>query len=177
LLPAFPDLFTNLGRGIPAPNGPFDVMQIQMFAGQMNVNGQLIDLNNLDKLRTVQQELTDELVRAQQDPRRGNRNRRNMADPEAMALQLMLQQLQQIEMILKTAQGFQNNIHGLPMDGEFQPIPREPVVAPFFSLLTPEGAEDRKALIQDFEQALEQSLEDDAQRARRLQEMRKKLHQ
>jgi hypothetical protein len=100
-----------------------------------------------------------------------------MADPEAMALQLMLQQLQQIEMILKTAQGFQNNIHGLPMDGEFQPIPREPVVAPFFSLLTPEGAEDRKAVIQDFEQALEQSLEDDAQRARRLQEMREKLHQ
>jgi hypothetical protein len=178
LLPAFPELQTDLGRGIPAPQGPFDVEQIRQIAGQLNLNGQLINLDNMDELRNIQQELANELrqLRAQQEQMRGNRNRRNAMDPDFMAQQMIIQQMQQIEMILRLAQGFQQNLGNPPGMGP-QLIAPEPVMAPFTGLFTPEGQQDRAALVEKLERALEESLEDETQRAERLQRLREKLHQ
>jgi len=84
--------------------------------------------------------------------------------------------MQQIEMILRLAQGFQLNLGNPPGMGP-QLIAPEPVMAPFTGLFTPEGQQDRAALVEKLERALEESLEDETQRAERLQRLREKLHQ
>ncbi|MDP1562890.1 MAG: hypothetical protein Q8M16_16045 [Pirellulaceae bacterium] len=183
LLPAFPELQADLGRGIPLPKGPFDMDQIRQFAGQLNINGQLINLDNLGELRKIQQDLANDLnqLRQQQEQMQRNRNRRNAMDPDLMAQQMMIQQMQQIEMILKMAQGFQGQLPGqLPGQvlGEGGAVaPTEPVVASFTTLITPEGQQDRAAMVDQLQRTLEESLEDETQRAHRLDSLRRKLHQ
>ncbi len=180
LLPAFPELQADLGRGIPLPKGPLDMDQIRQFAGQININGQLFNLDNMNELQKIQQELANDLtkLRAQQEQMQGNRGRRNAADPDFMAQQLLIQQMQQIEMILRMAQGFQNgNLPGM-LPGAAPPVaPAEPVVASFANLLTPEGQQDRAAMVEQLQRVLEDALEDEAQRASRLEKLREKLHQ
>lgn len=179
LLPAFPELQADLGRGIPLPKGPFDLDQIRQIAGQLNLNGQLINLNDLGELREIQRGLADDLqqLRQQQEQMQRNRNRRNAMDPDLMAQQLMIQQMQQIEMILKMAQGFQGQLPG-QLPGAGAPVaPTEPVVASFTNLVSPEGQQDRAAMVDQLQRSLAESLEDETQRKQRLDSLRRKLHQ
>ena len=178
LLPAFPELQAELGRGIPTPKGPFDIENIRQFAGQLNLNGRLIGMNDLGELKNIQQELAAELaqLRAQQEQMRGNRNRRNALEPDFMAQQLLIQQMQQIEMILRLAQGLQLNGGNIP-GGAMPQGPREPLVVSFTSLVTPEGQQDRAVVMDKLQRDLEEALEDEAAREQRLQRLREKLHQ
>lgn len=154
LLPAFPELQAKLGRGIRA-NGLFDGGLIRHFAGQLNINGQLVNLDNLEELTRIQQELADELSQLQDQRKqmRGNRNRRNPVDPD-FTQQVLIQQILQIEMILGMAQGVPVGAGVIPQNGAGPFMAPEPVVAMFTGLGTPAGAQDREAIIASLKKRL-----------------------
>ncbi|MBL8890895.1 MAG: hypothetical protein JNL67_13020 [Planctomycetaceae bacterium] len=178
LLPTFPELWAKLGRGLAA-SGPFNDELIRQFAGQLNLNGEVVNLDNLEELARIKQELAAELqqLQAQREQRRGNRNRRNLADPDFMAQQMLIQQLQQIEMFIRMVQGLQLGVGNIAPNGVAPALAFEPVVATFTRLGSPEGVQDREAIVTSLRTRLADAFESDEQRAKRLQEMRDKLKQ
>lgn len=178
LLPAVPELQVKLGRGIPT-NGLFNGEMIRQFAGQLNVNGEVVNLDNMAELRKIQEQLMDELnqLRVERQQMHGKRGFRNPADPDFLAQQLVIQQMQQIDMLMRMAQGIQAGMGNFAINGAGPPLAPEPVVAMFTGLSTPEGAQDREAIIASLRQRLADAFESDEQRAKRLQEMRDKLNE
>jgi hypothetical protein len=184
LLPAFPDLQRELAKGLPSAKGalPLLVPGNGGMVGQINVNGQNVDLENLEDLAAIRRELAEELnqVRARRPGPQRRRGRLPPTAPDFALEQMLTAQLRQLEMIDQILSKFQDNplILGLPEPmGPGATLTLDPVVASFAALTSDEGKRERDAAVLSFETAVRTGLETAEQRERRLQEIRDKLHQ
>ena len=185
-LPESPELQQLLARGLAGPPGLADRFGGQNFAGQLNFNGRVIDLGAIGELDKVRQELQAELNQARGARANGRGNRRprgNPADPDEMVQQMLDHQLRQLEVMANLVNRFPGDaaVVGLadvlPGAAGVEPAPVDPVVHHFRQLTTGTGQEDRAAARQHLLAALESGLENDQQRAERLEAMRRKLHE
>jgi hypothetical protein len=187
-LPDFPELQQLLMRGLANQHGmPGQRVQLgNVFGGKMIVNGREFDLGDAEKVNRARQELEAEVNQARNA--RGNRlgNRRgrlNPADPDAMVEQMLEHQMRQMEVMADLVNQFAGDAavvglaEALPGGGEDPAASFDPVVHSFNQLTAATGKQDRAAVREHLLRALDIGLEDEQQRAERLDAMRRKLHE
>jgi hypothetical protein len=158
--------------------------------GRVVVNGREFDLGDAEKVNRARQELEVEVNQArnarvnQRVNQRGNRRGFDKPfDPDAMVEQMMDHQMRQLEVMADLVNQFAGDAavvglaEALPGGGEDLAMSLDPVVHRFSQLTAATGKQDRAAVREHLLRALNIGLEDEQQRAERLDAMRRKLHQ
>lgn len=191
-LPEYPELQRLLMRGLVIPQGgPGQMVRLgNVVGGRVVVNGREFDLGDAEKVNRARQELEVEVNQArnarvnQRVNQRGNRRGFDRPfDPDAMVEQMMDHQMRQLEVMADLVNQFAGDAavvglaEALPGGGEDLAMSLDPVVHRFSQLTAATGKQDRAAVREHLLRALNIGLEDEQQRAERLDAMRRKLHQ
>ncbi len=177
LLPAFTELRRELAQGLGVGiGGPLDNQAMREFAGQININGRNVDLNNIDEVRKFQREVMEEM-RAITARNRAGRRPRNPADPDVMVDQMLEMQQRQLQVMADIMDRFGRDAMALGPLADNAAAAADPVLDSFRGLMTAEGQQKRVDRREALLQALRAGLETDDERAQRLREMRDRLHE
>jgi len=187
-LPEHPELQRLLMRGLASPQGvPGQMVRLgNAFGGRVVVNGREFDLGDAEKVNRARQELEVEVNQARNarvNQRRNRPGRLNPADPDAMVEQMLEHQMRQMEVMADLVNQFAGDAavvglaEALPGGGEDPAMSLDPVVHSFNQLTAATGKQDRAAVREHVLRALNIGLEDEQQRAERLEAMRRKLHE